>query len=1248
MWCGADGGSFTNAVNWVGGVKPGASDVCVFCPSGSLSVVVPNGANYATGLRFESGETTFSLEGAYAYTGFASVTGTVKVAEGATFTVDTVRIEQKNRTYRKTGKGTWVQKGQVCWDTSSSSACELLVEEGLLDFDTYLKVDRLVVSEDAQCVIRGYYRVGGACAVQLDGSLDISTSDTPMLIAGLTGSGIFSASNPSPLNLAPSEDCTFSGRFTGSLKFILDSSSNGRFTVGRADTLAAALSVEAGDHLRFASGVGTFVVPRLTVPTGETVRLEDAAGQPVTLLAQNGMTLTGAAVTGAGQFAVSNETSETTLTLGDGTTDADLTGLGALGAWAKGKIVYRNAQPFVQSAALVGNGPVAIGASGVTTADVTLRGFRKSDGTTTLYAPLTIDRGDAVTGFTGFTFASDTTLTINGGLLGSMRQSAKSSCYRTIPVPSGLIFGSVSGAGSKVVQNGGRLYHGGTYNAAARRYELKGGELALTQPLQPASGATAESPCTYLLDGGVFGPSRNSNSLDELFKSGTDQNGVACADRLRVLVGAQGATLASFHDANFASPTVTFNLPLEAETAGADGGVTVCGGTAYSFSQPLCLSGDVEVRGVGLHLAAAADTATTPRFFGDGNFKLHNASFVYEACTTDKALQLATAEGKGVSYAGACAIRFRRAPGGTTFTFVENADAFARQTLVSGPLTRAGKGSVLFLWDGKDGLVGDGASASAYTVAGGVANGASGAVAQPILAAQTAAFEFLSHDAEAGFRPFAGYVAFADETTADAIVNLTSSARLTADAAKTIGGLRLDAMLSLDAGARLTVGNGTDPAVVAICGSQTVWGPGTLDFGTSEGVFCVTRMVAANYRADIRCVLAGTGGLTFASVPDSDLFYRRVCVSGANTYAGGTWVNAVRLAVAHEQALGTGTVHVGGGARFGGRVAFDTALTVANDFRLAGAGIRDTKWDGFHNQGALEFNADVTLTGDIELAEPARVVIPTEGKTATLAGTVSGDALEVLKTGTSKLLLTGHNTYTGGTEVVSSVLALTHGDGAGTGRVLLDVGTLRFENTEAITFTNVVEGVGTVVLAGTAPVTFAGASFAALPFKTLAAGTTLDVAALANSSLVPFVDGATDLGGKRYTVGGVAGSGTVRNGTLTVTGEISPAGVGAVGTLVFERGTLVVAPGATYVCDVAGETADRLVVGGDFDLAALAFRAVRNGAARGRPPTVLETVAGTLANEFASVTLGRRAWQVSYGETAVRLDLNAGLLLILK
>ncbi|MBR4937363.1 MAG: hypothetical protein IKZ22_00625, partial [Kiritimatiellae bacterium] len=70
--------------------------------------------------------------------------------------------------------------------------------------------------------------------------------------------------------------------------------------------------------------------------------------------------------------------------------------------------------------------------------------------------------------------------------------------------------------------------------------------------------------------------------------------------------------------------------------------------------------------------------------------------------------------------------------------------------------------------------------------------------------------------------------------------------------------------------------------------------------------------------------------------------------------------------------------------------------------------------------------------------------------------------------------LAGQNTYTGGTYVARCTLELSFSDGAGTGRVRLDAGTLRFENDEAIDFKNDIDGVGTVAIAGSSEVRFKG------------------------------------------------------------------------------------------------------------------------------------------------------------------------------
>ena len=115
----------------------------------------------------------------------------------------------------------------------------------------------------------------------------------------------------------------------------------------------------------------------------------------------------------------------------------------------------------------------------------------------------------------------------------------------------------------------------------------------------------------------------------------------------------------------------------------------------------------------------------------------------------------------------------------------------------------------------------------------------------------------------------------------------------------------------------------------------------------------------------------------------------------------------------------------------------------------------------------------------------------------TFKGVISGGALQLMKS-TFPIVFEAANTYTGGTEIVSSTLVLKGAGTAGTGTVTLDNGVLRFENTEPVTFTNRVEGVGRIEVAGTAPVTFTDDSFSALRFKTLAPGSTVDYPACAD------------------------------------------------------------------------------------------------------------------------------------------------------
>ena len=108
-------------------------------------------------------------------------------------------------------------------------------------------------------------------------------------------------------------------------------------------------------------------------------------------------------------------------------------------------------------------------------------------------------------------------------------------------------------------------------------------------------------------------------------------------------------------------------------------------------------------------------------------------------------------------------------------------------------------------------------------------------------------------------------------------------------------------------------------------------------------------------------------------------------LSGANTYSGGTNLNAGRITVGNNAALGTGALNMADGTTLG----FSGNHTVANNIALTGTGNFDTG-----------------------------------GNSAELSGIISGTG-SLTKDGTGTLTLTGANTYSGLTSVNAGTLTLT-------------------------------------------------------------------------------------------------------------------------------------------------------------------------------------------------------------------------------
>jgi autotransporter-associated beta strand protein len=249
-------------------------------------------------------------------------------------------------------------------------------------------------------------------------------------------------------------------------------------------------------------------------------------------------------------------------------------------------------------------------------------------------------------------------------------------------------------------------------------------------------------------------------------------------------------------------------------------------------------------------------------------------------------------------------------------------------------------------------------------------------------------------------------------------------------------------------------------------------------------------------------------------------------LAGTNTYTGGTVINA-------------GTLQIGNGGTSGSVVG---AVT---------------------NNSTLAINRSDTLT---------------------LAGDISGVG-RLEQNGNGTLVLTGTNTYTGGTRINAGTLQI--GDGGTNGSIVGDVinnGVLAIDNSGALTLSGDVSGGGSLHQNGTGVTTLAGSAshtgetavnagtlransanrFSSASAVTVAAGAVLDandfeqtIASLAGAGLVALGRGQLTLDNAASTTfsGTIAGSGglTLVAGTQTLSGASS-----YTGATIIEGGTLVV------------------------------------------------------------------------------------------
>ena len=201
---------------------------------------------------------------------------------------------------------------------------------------------------------------------------------------------------------------------------------------------------------------------------------------------------------------------------------------------------------------------------------------------------------------------------------------------------------------------------------------------------------------------------------------------------------------------------------------------------------------------------------------------------------------------------------------------------------------------------------------------------------------------------------------------------------------------------SIDAGTTVQIGDGGTSGAL---GTGNVTNNGTLAFNRSDNV-------------TIAIAIAGAGAFTKSGAGVLTL-------TGANTYAGGTTINA-------------GTLQIGDGGVSGS----------------LGAG-------GVTNNGTLAFNRSDNVI---------------------VANAITG-AGAFTKSGAGVVTLTGANTYAGATTINAGTLQIGHGGTTGAlgAGAVTNNGTLAFNRADNVTIANAIAGAGAFTKSGAGVVTFTGA-----------------------------------------------------------------------------------------------------------------------------------------------------------------------------
>ncbi|WP_247554278.1 autotransporter-associated beta strand repeat-containing protein [Bradyrhizobium sp. 138] len=307
----------------------------------------------------------------------------------------------------------------------------------------------------------------------------------------------------------------------------------------------------------------------------------------------------------------------------------------------------------------------------------------------------------------------------------------------------------------------------------------------------------------------------------------------------------------------------------------------------------------------------------------------------------------------------------------------------------------------------------------------------------------------------------------------------------------------------------------------------SIAGAGFYDLGANQ-----LTVGSSNLSTEVSGVIAGTGG-SLVKIGTGTL-----TLSGTNTFTGGTTIAAGTLQIGNGGATGS----IVGNVVNDGVLAFNRSDTITLAGDISGSGAVQQI-----GSGTTILTGDNSYTGGTTIAA-GTLQIGNGGTTGSIVGNVVNDGVlafnrsdaitwagdisgsgALRQTGSGTTILTGDNSYTGGTTIAAGTLQI--GNGGTTGSIVGNVvndGVLAFNRSDAITLAGDISGSGSVQQIGSGTTILTGTN-------------TYSGDTIVSSGRLQFGDGGTsgsnNLGGNLTVTGGTLAiqTATTLNVSQTVT-----------------------------------------------------------------------------------------------------------------